>query len=77
MTGGSSLRRIVDGILGACFAMTIAAMAALEIVSFTMIGIGGITGSVNIVEGLRTFLKYFGILGCAAAIEYLLMYFVG
>lgn len=67
----------MEGIFGACFAMTIVAMAVLEIVSFTMIVIGGITGSVSIVAGLRTFLKYFGILGCAAAIEYLLMYFFG
>ena len=67
----------MEGILGACFAMTIVAMAVLEIVSFTMIGVGGITGAVSIVEGLQTFLKYFGILGCAAAIEYLLMYFGG
>ena len=52
----------MEGILGACFAMTIAAMAVLGIVSFTMIGVGGITGSVSLVEGLRTFLKYFGIL---------------
>ena len=71
------MRRIAEVVLGACFAITIVAMAVLEIVSFTLIGIGSITGSVSLVDGLLAFLKYFGILGCAATIEYLVLYFGG